>query len=97
MVCKGYCARHVGEKAADETENLHVCCPRYWHWPSQSLMSLTSFFLFFLLRLGIYAASNSAYSGYPELWIFMVSCSQIPRRAFTGIQTHDPLVESPTS
>jgi hypothetical protein len=24
---------------------------------------------FFLLRLGIRAASNSAYSGYPELWI----------------------------
>jgi hypothetical protein len=26
-----------------------------------------------------------------------VSYSQIPRRAFTGIRTHDPLVESPTS
>jgi hypothetical protein len=26
-----------------------------------------------------------------------VSCSQIPRRAFTGIRTHNPLVESPTS
>jgi hypothetical protein len=25
---------------------------------------------------------------------FKVSCSQIPRRAFTGIRTHDPLVES---
>jgi hypothetical protein len=25
--------------------------------------------LFFLLRLGVRAASNSAYSGYPELWI----------------------------
>jgi hypothetical protein len=24
---------------------------------------------FFLLRLGVRAASNSAYSGYPELWI----------------------------
>jgi hypothetical protein len=28
---------------------------------------------------------------------FKVSCSQIPRRAFAGIRTHDPLVESPTS
>jgi hypothetical protein len=26
-----------------------------------------------------------------------VSCSKIPRRAFAGIRTHDPLVESPTS
>jgi hypothetical protein len=26
-----------------------------------------------------------------------VSCSQIPRHAFAGIRTHDPLVESPTS
>jgi hypothetical protein len=25
---------------------------------------------------------------------FKVSCSQIPRRAFAGIRTHDPLVES---
>jgi hypothetical protein len=25
--------------------------------------------IFFLLRLGVHAASNSAYSGYPELWI----------------------------
>jgi hypothetical protein len=53
--------------------------------------------VFGLMRLGIRAASNSAYSGYPELWIFKVSCSQIPRRAFAGIRTHDPLFESPTS
>jgi hypothetical protein len=26
-------------------------------------------FKFFLLRLGVHAASNSAYSGYPELWM----------------------------
>jgi hypothetical protein len=26
--------------------------------------------VFLLLRLGVSAASNSAYHGYPELWIF---------------------------
>jgi hypothetical protein len=26
---------------------------------------------------------------------FKVSCSQIPRRAFAGIRTHDPLVDDP--
>jgi hypothetical protein len=38
-------------------------------------------------------ASNSAYYGYTRAVDFKVSCSQIPRRAFTGIRTHDPLVE----
>jgi hypothetical protein len=33
----------------------------------------------------------------PRAVDFKVSCSQIPRRAFAGIQTHDPLVASPTS
>jgi hypothetical protein len=33
----------------------------------------------------------------PRAMDFKVSCSQIPRRAFTGIRTHDPLVESPMS
>jgi hypothetical protein len=33
----------------------------------------------------------------PQAVDFKVSCSQIPRRAFAGIRTHDPLVESPTS
>jgi hypothetical protein len=28
---------------------------------------------------------------------FKVSCSHIPRHAFAGIRTHDPLVESPMS
>jgi hypothetical protein len=42
------------------------------------------------------AASNSAYYGYPSCGS-KVSCSQIPRRGFAGIRTHDPLVESPTS
>jgi hypothetical protein len=28
---------------------------------------------------------------------FLVSCSQIPCRAFPGIRTHDPLVKSPMS
>jgi hypothetical protein len=30
----------------------------------------------------------------PRAMDFKVSCSQIPRRAFAGIRTHDPLVES---
>jgi hypothetical protein len=33
----------------------------------------------------------------PRAVDFKISCSQIPRRAFAGIRTHDPLVESPTS
>jgi hypothetical protein len=36
-------------------------------WTPQHLP--TCFVVFFLLRLGVRAASNSAYSGYPELWI----------------------------
>jgi hypothetical protein len=35
----------------------------------QCLSSPFLFFYFFLLRLGVRAASNSAYSGYPKLWI----------------------------
>jgi hypothetical protein len=30
---------------------------------------MTFLFYFFLLRLGVRTASNSAYSGYPKLWI----------------------------
>jgi hypothetical protein len=33
----------------------------------------------------------------PRAVDFKVSCSQIPRRAFAGIRTYDPLVENPTS
>jgi hypothetical protein len=33
----------------------------------------------------------------PRAVDFKVTCSQIPCRAFTGIRTHDPLYESPTS
>jgi hypothetical protein len=33
----------------------------------------------------------------PRAVDFKVSCSQISRRAFVGIRTHDPLVENPTS
>jgi hypothetical protein len=43
----------------------------------------------FLLRLGVRAASNSAYSGYPELWILRYPAHRYP----AGIRTHNPLVE----
>jgi hypothetical protein len=36
---------------------------------SLSVLVVTPRLCFFLLRLGVRAASNSAYSGYPELWI----------------------------
>jgi hypothetical protein len=44
------------------------------------------FFFFFLMRLGM-----------PQAILLIMATSQIPRRAFAGIRTHDPLVESPTS
>jgi hypothetical protein len=57
-------------------------------------------FFFFLIRLGMPQAILLIMA--TPLWLpqavdFKVSCSQIPRRAFAGIRTHDPLVESPTS
>jgi hypothetical protein len=52
-------------------------------------------FLFFLLRLGVPQAILLIMA--TTSCGFKVSCSQIPRCAFAGIRTHDPLVESPTS
>jgi hypothetical protein len=49
----------------------------FWDWTTEIAQNWykirqtdrPTFFLFFLLRLGVCAASSSAYSGYPELWI----------------------------
>jgi hypothetical protein len=38
-----------------------------------SIGSRMLIYFIFLLRLGVRAASNSAYSGYPELWILRYS------------------------
>jgi hypothetical protein len=39
------------------------------HFLRKNFFSHVSGYFFFLLRSGVRAASNSAYSGYPELWI----------------------------
>jgi hypothetical protein len=54
-----------------------MICAEHAQWSSLQI---------FLLRLGICAASNSAYSDHvfwlPRVVDFKISCSQIPRRAF---------------
>jgi hypothetical protein len=52
--------------------------------------------LFFLLSLGVPQAILLIMAT-PRAVDFKVSCSKMPRRAFAGIRTHDPLVASPTS
>jgi hypothetical protein len=70
--------------------NVGLRCPFFAGQSEMGNGIQKSAIFFFLLRLGLRAASNSAYSGYPELWI-------IRYPAHRYIRTHDPLVESPTS
>jgi hypothetical protein len=48
------------------------------------------FIFFFLMRL---VRKQFCLLWLPQAVDFKVSCSQIPRRAFAGIRTHDPLVD----
>jgi hypothetical protein len=63
----------------------------YWIYPHPI------FFIFFYTKFRGTCRKQFCLFWLPRAVDFKVSCSQIPRRAFTGIQTHDTLVESPTS
>jgi hypothetical protein len=67
----------------------------WYHFLSRPSADVPICFVFFTeVRI---AASDSAYHGYPELWILGYPAQTPPRRTVVGIRTQDPLVESPTS
>jgi hypothetical protein len=98
LLAQGY--QLVDSSKVNPIINVHVISDPFLGFRSAHVMAVLLircliYFYFFLLRLGVCAASSSAYSRYPELWILRYPAHRC--RAFAWIRTHVPLVESPTS